>query len=99
MDDSGATLEPTDDDRGKGALQLTAVVYAGRAKWEGAIRLRSFETARDAMQLALRSASVSDDRIFTVRRLMMWDDDDVTSYMFLFFFFFFFFIFVLVCLV
>lgn len=67
MDESSAILEPTDDDRGKGALQLSAVVYAGRSKWEGSIRLRSFETARDAMQLALRSASVSDDRIFTVR--------------------------------
>ena len=64
VDDSESQIEAKPDlDHGKGALELSAQVYAGRSKWDGAINMRSFETARDAMQLALRSASVSDDRI------------------------------------
>lgn len=68
VDASDAIPPPIESDKGKGALELDAQVYAGRSKWEGTINMRSFETCRDAMHLALRAASVSDDRIDKVSR-------------------------------
>jgi hypothetical protein len=63
VDATSAIPPPIESDTGKGALELDVQVYAGRSKWEGSVNLRSFETTRDAMALALRAASVSDDRI------------------------------------
>jgi hypothetical protein len=71
VDASDALPPPTAADAGKGSLQLSAHLYAGRSKWDGLVTLRSFETCRDAIALALRSACVSDDRIDKVPLLSL----------------------------